>query len=95
MLLAMSVTYHLRISGRVQGVNFRRAMQHQAELLGVSGWVRNRTDGTVEAVVHGSAAAVGRLLEWAQRGPPAANVTEVRKSEASGEYSGFELRPTA
>jgi acylphosphatase len=94
MLRAMPVTYHLRISGRVQGVYFRRYMQDEAQRLGVSGWVRNRTDGTVEAVAHGEKEAVERLVEWARKGPPSARVTDVQVSAGSGEYSGFEMRRT-
>jgi acylphosphatase len=92
--MAAMVTYRLRISGRVQGVNYRRAMQREAESLGVSGWVRNRTDGTVEAVVHGARDAVERLVTWARRGPPAARVADVEVTEAGGEYAGFEMRAT-
>jgi acylphosphatase len=83
---------HLVISGRVQGVGFRYAMAEEAERLGVSGWVRNRRDGTVEAVVDGDAADA--LLDWAKRGPPAARVIDVRVSEIAGGFEGFEMRPT-
>lgn len=85
---------HVVISGRVQGVGFRYSMADEAERLGVTGWVRNRRDGTVEAVVDGSAGAVDALLLWAKRGPPAAQVTDVRISEIAGEYERFEMRPT-
>ena len=83
---------HLVISGRVQGVGFRYAMAEEAERLGVSGWVRNRRDGTVEAVVDGDAADA--LLAWAKRGPPAARVIDVRVSEVVGSFERFEMRPT-
>jgi acylphosphatase len=83
---------HLVISGRVQGVGFRYAMAEEAERLGVSGWVRNRRDGTVEAVVDGDAADA--LLDWAKRGPPAARVIDVRVSEIAGGFERFEMRPT-
>jgi acylphosphatase len=88
----------LRISGRVQGVNFRAAMCDAARREGVSGWVRNRRDGTVEALVHGEPAAVAALLAWAQRGPPAARVARVDQAPAppqeAGTATGFEMRPT-
>jgi acylphosphatase len=85
---------HLVISGRVQGVGFRYAMAEQAERLGVSGWVRNRRDGTVEAVVDGDPDAVEAILAWARRGPPSARVTGVDASETSGVFERFEMLPT-
>jgi acylphosphatase len=88
-------TIHLAIRGRVQGVGFRYAMVRQAESLGLGGWVRNRRDGSVEAVVHGPAADVEALRLWAERGPPGASVTEVATSPAEGSFERFELRPTA
>jgi len=92
---AMLITCHLRISGRVQGVGFRFHMQKQARKLDVAGWVRNRHDGSVEAVAQRSREAVDRLIEWAQHGPPNARVTNVQVSDDSGSYTGFELRPTS
>jgi acylphosphatase len=91
------ITRRLRISGRVQGVGFRYALQHEARSIGLAGWVRNRSDGSVEAVVHGSQKAVAALTAWAQRGPPAARVADVRVEPAPESESpprGFELRPT-
>ena len=85
---------HLLISGRVQGVGFRYSMAEEAERLGVTGWVRNRRDGTVEAVVDGAADAVEVMLAWARRGPPGARVTEVQISEIAGTFERFEMRPT-
>ena len=86
---------HLLISGRVQGVGFRYSMAEEAERLGATGWVRNRSDGTVEAVIDGQPAAVEALLAWARRGPPSARVTGVRISEAAESFERFEMRPTA
>jgi acylphosphatase len=85
---------HLIIHGRVQGVGFRDAMRWEAERLGVTGWVRNRRDGTVEAVVAGSATAVTEIVQWAHRGPPAAQVSRVAVAEAYGTFTAFEWRPT-
>lgn len=79
----------LRIRGRVQGVWFRGAMRERARELGVTGWVRNRRDGTVEAVVQGDRQAVDALIEWAKVGPEAAIVQRVDVSEATGEYVDF------
>jgi acylphosphatase len=71
-------------------------MQREAERLGVRGWVRNRRDGSVEALAHGDAAAVERLIEWARRGPPGARVMEVQASSAADEPgAGFDIRTSA
>lgn len=64
----------LQIHGRVQGVGFRETMRHKALEWGAVGWVRNRQDGSVEALVGGDAATVQRMIAWAQHGPPAARV---------------------
>jgi acylphosphatase len=91
----MKITRHVIIRGRVQGVNYRESMRLQAQRLNVTGWVRNRTDGTVEAMVNGSPEDVLRVLEWCRRGPPSAQVTSLEVSEASGDFEGFERRPSA
>jgi acylphosphatase len=93
------ITYrHLRITGRVQGVSYRWSLCAEAEALGLVGWVRNRRDGSVEAVIGGAAEAVDALSRWAQRGPPAAQVDTVICSEPPAEdclaLAGFEQRPT-
>lgn len=85
-------TRRLVIRGRVQGVWFRESMRLEAERLGVKGWVANRLDGSVEAIVQGSPAAVEAITRWARRGPEHAHVTEVTSSDASGEFSAFEKR---
>ncbi|HUP97311.1 MAG TPA: acylphosphatase [Usitatibacter sp.] len=85
----------LSIRGRVQGVFFRESMRQEAARLGVTGWVRNRRDGSVEAVVQGGAEAVDAMVRWAQRGPRDAEVAAVEVSPvAAGEFSGFDKRPT-
>lgn len=95
----MRVTYHLRITGRVQGVGYRDALRSAALSSGVGGWVRNRRDGTVEAVLQGAPGAVDSVIAWARRGPPAARVDGLDSRAADGEldrpYSGFEFRRTA
>ncbi|MDA8107555.1 MAG: acylphosphatase [Betaproteobacteria bacterium] len=92
------LTYQLRITGSVQGVGFRESLRRVAEREGVGGWVRNRADGSVEALVQGPEAAVQRVLTWARRGPPAARVAALSASPAregaAHAYAGFELRPT-
>jgi acylphosphatase len=89
------ITRHLVIHGRVQGVGYRAYMGMEAERVGVTGWVRNRADGTVEAMIHGQPEEISKMLDWARRGPPLAHVTLVEVNEASGEYEGFEQLPSA
>jgi acylphosphatase len=85
----------LRIVGLVQGVGYREAMRAKADELGINGWVRNRMDGSVEAVVAGSPAAVQRMIAWAQHGPSVARVDRVEIKDTAGEYERFERWPTA
>ena len=89
---------HLMISGRVQGVGFRWSMCAAALEHGARGWVRNRRDGRVEAVVDGDGAAVAAMLRWAQRGPRSARVEHVESrpptaAELALAGSGFEALP--
>ena len=90
----MATVKHLRISGRVQGVGFRFHMERKARELGVTGWVRNRHDGTVEAMVQGTPEAVEAMIVAARQGPRSALVTDVKVSDGSGEFGGFSARPT-
>jgi acylphosphatase len=83
----------LRIRGRVQGVNYRESMRYEAERLGVTGWVRNRFDGSVEAVVDGEPGAVDAITAWARIGPRSARVDAVEVSEFEGRFSRFERLP--
>lgn len=94
---ATPITRHLRITGRVQGVGYRWNLTRQAQALGVSGWVRNRQDGSVEAVVCGPVEAVQALVEWAQRGPMGARVDGVAVTMVGVEevLGGFEQRETS
>jgi len=84
-------TLHLVIHGRVQGVFFRDSMRHEAQRLSVSGWVRNRSDGTVEAAVQGESAAIDAIVRWAHHGPQHAQVVRVDILPDDGSYSGFEI----
>lgn len=83
---------HLVVTGRVQGVGYRASLAREAQALGVNGWVRNRADGSVEAMVAGTAEQVAAIMLWARRGPPAACVEHVAVELGSGSYAGFELR---
>lgn len=89
----MSVScLRLRIHGRVQGVWFREATKNRALELGVSGWVRNLADGTVEAELRGNPAAVRALADWCRGGPPAARVERVEEGgcpEGGARHEGF------
>lgn len=88
-------TVRIRITGHVQNVAFRDWMQRTARALGVAGWVRNRRDGSVEAVVSGAPDLVADMLELCRRGPPAAQVGDVAiLAEEDENPSGFEIRPT-
>ena len=84
----------LHIHGLVQGVGYRWSLAREAQRLGVTGWVRNRRDGSVEAMVSGSDAEIGSLVAWAHRGPAAAHVVRVEVRDAQGEFETFEQWPT-
>jgi acylphosphatase len=88
------VRLHAIVSGAVQGVFFRATTQTRALGLSVTGWVRNRSDGSVEVVAEGSLAALRQLLEFLRTGPPEAMVAEVREEwlAASGEFAYFDVR---
>ncbi len=85
------IVKHLLISGRVQGVGYRHFLTRAAHELGVTGWVRNRRDGSIEAVIAGTSEAVHTVIERARRGPLHAMVTEVRVGEAHGSFKRFDV----
>ena len=82
------------VFGRVQGVNFRYYTQREANALGLTGWVANRFDGSLEVVAEGKKAALQRLLSFLHHGPPSARVDRVASEwgEATGEYRRFRVR---
>lgn len=84
----------LRITGVVQGVCFRAYTKEEATRLGLSGWVRNRLDGSVELCAEGSEEALAELAAWCEHGPVHAEVASVERSwgEATGEHRGFAIR---
>jgi acylphosphatase len=92
----MTRTVHVRIEGRVQGVSFRDWMQSQARSLGLTGWVRNRRDNSVEAKISGDPALVDAMLTRCRQGPPAARVGNLAiLCEPDETFADFEIRPTA
>jgi acylphosphatase len=89
----MQPSYRFVVSGRVQGVGFRAAVQGKALFLGLSGWVRNRDDGAVEGLAGGNSSDLERFREFLHQGPPAARVTNVEWSASNEEtQEGFLVR---
>ena len=93
----MKITRRLRIRGQVQGVNLREALRQRAKQLKITGWVQNRLDGSVEAIVQGEAFAIDAIVDWAHQGPPGARVDslDVETADAEGNYDSFDKKPTA
>lgn len=93
---SMKVGAHVFVSGRVQGVFFRVEIKNEATKNKVTGWVRNTSDGRVEAFFEGEKDAVEKLIDFCRRGPPAARVSkiDVNWKNYSGLFDGFEIRRT-
>ncbi len=87
------VRVHVSIDGRVQGIFFRANTREEANLLGLTGWVKNCWDGRVEAVFEGERTKVEQVLKWCHKGPPGAMVrnVEVNWEEATGEFDSFSI----
>ena len=85
---------HFQIQGRVQGVCFRMCCRDEAVALGLTGWVQNRADGSVEVMAEGAEQAVIALVLWCRSGPPGARVMELKDTwhEAEGCFGCFEIR---
>ena len=91
--MADLVAFQAVVHGRVQGVFFRAFVTRRAAELGVTGYVRNRYDGSVEVYAEGERSQLEKLIGYLKEGPPHATVARVVTiwSEYSGDYSGFEV----
>lgn len=85
---------HVLISGRVQGVFFRANTKQKAQSLNVKGWVRNTSDGKVEAIFEGEEESVDKMIKWCHKGSPHANVENVKVEEKSSTegYTDFKIK---
>ncbi len=91
----MRASKRIEIYGLVQGVYFRASLSQRATALGLSGWVRNRKQGWVEALIQGEAESVAKLIEWSKRGPEAARVSRVEVFEDQDEgHTDFRQLPS-
>jgi len=88
-----NIRAHLIIEGRVQGVWFRDSTRNEATRLNLTGWVKNRFDGSVELVAEGSREEVKKLIEWCHHGPPGARVTMVHeiREDYTGKLDSFRI----
>ena len=93
--MTVKAVKHLIITGRVQGVGYRDALCTLAQQHGVTGWVRNRRDGSVEAMVCGDDDALRAIIAWAHNGPALAQVVSVHATDAEGVFETFEFWPAA
>lgn len=90
-----TIRRHAIVTGMVQGVGYRWSAREEARRLGLAGWARNRSDGSVEVEVEGEAASVDRILDWLRAGPPGSAVDDVRVSEAAPDGDdAFRIRQT-
>lgn len=87
----MNIRIHVVVSGKVQGVYFRQGTKDKSIELGVSGWVKNRGDGSVEAVFEGKKEDVDRIVKWCWKGPESAKVKDIQSiiEVYTGEFNGF------
>ena len=87
------VRVKLIIKGRVQGVFYRAYTKEEAQKYGITGWVRNLSDGNVEVVAEGKEESIKKLIEWCRKGPPYANVRKVDViwEEYTGEFADFSI----
>lgn len=87
------IRYHLLIQGRVQGVGYRVSAQTAAQKIGLTGWVRNLSNGNVELIAEGEQLQLKQLLDWAWQGPRFSRVTDISVSEqpATHEFADFDI----
>jgi acylphosphatase len=90
----MKIRTHLLISGKVQGVFFRSRLQREATRLGVNGWVKNLSDGRVEAILEGEEREVNQVIKFCQRGPSHAKIESVtvKRESYTGEFHNFRIQ---
>lgn len=88
------IRFHIFVSGRVQGVFFRENTRRKAKKIGITGWVRNLTDGRVEAVLEGEKDKIERMINWAKKGPMFAKVkgVKIEIEEYQAEFNDFEIK---
>lgn len=93
----MKTRAHVFVSGMVQGVFFRVDTRSEATKRNVTGWVRNTSDGKVEAIFEGEKRDVEQLIDFCRRGPPSAHVTkiDVQFEEYTGKFKDFKIQRTA
>jgi len=90
----MKSNVHVIVSGQVQGVWFRASTKQKAEELGLTGWVRNTPNGSVEAVFEGEEEIIKKMIDWCHSGPPMAKVDNiiVKKQQKTIGFNGFSIR---
>ncbi|TEB05344.1 Acylphosphatase [Pelotomaculum schinkii] len=91
--MPQAVRAHLIVTGLVQGVYYRATARQEARTLNITGWVKNRTDGAVEAVIEGDRVKVLKFIDWCRQGPPASQVrgVQVEWGDFRGEYQDFSI----
>ena len=90
----METNVFVRVSGRVQGVWFRASTKQKAEQLGVTGWIRNTSDGCIEAIFEGNKNMVKEMVDWCNHGPPHAKVEniEIKNQPVTNAFDGFAIK---
>ena len=90
----MKVRAHIFLTGMVQGVSFRSSTRTHAKMKGVSGWIRNLSDGRVESIMEGDKESVESLIEFCKQGPKGSNVDDIRIEweKPRGDFGGFDIR---
>jgi acylphosphatase len=90
----MKINVNVLIYGKVQGVWFRASTKKKADEIGLTGWVKNRTDGCVEAVFEGEEKQVNKMINWCRQGPPLSNVKkiEIKNQKLDNKINGFHIK---